>query len=298
MKTTLLIACLLLPLAARCEEPKPAEAAPASPTASVEPAATPAPSPWKFESVGQADFAQAYFDNWGSGGTDSMTWKAALDFKALREGASTRWENKLRAAYGQTRLSWDEPRKSVDELKVQSTGTWKLWSLVNPFADLKMETILADSQDFSTSPARAIAGPFDPAYYYETVGLGYGVGEVFKTYLGATGKQTVTNRFAKPYADDPSTPDTELTRIEYGASWNSELRWKISESAQLVSSLDSFSNLKASDQIVAKWKNVLTAKISKYVVLSAEYEMWYDKFVSTRRQVREGFSLGVSYAFL
>ena len=141
----------------------------------------------------------------------------------------------------------------------------------------------------------------DPAGVLEsTAGQagGYKPNEIFKSYLGVSAKQTITNNHPKPYADDPETLAVETTKSEVGLSSLSELNLKVGQMADFTSSLDLFSNLVAADQVDVKWKNRLAVKLLNWVTFNIELDIFYDKDISTRRQLRQAMTAGISWDFL
>ncbi len=59
-----------------------------------------------------------------------------------------------------------------------------------------------------------------------------------------------------------------------------------------------FSNLKGLDETDVKWDNTFSAKISKYIDVSFNIKLFYDKDVSDKRQIKQSLSVGLTYTFL
>ena len=112
--------------------------------------------------------------------------------------------------------------------------------------------------------------------------------------MGGTLKETFSStRYG--YADDPETDEVETFRIEPGVSFTAELRKGLMENILLASILDVFVNFKGVDAIDVRWENQLTAKVNSFISVNGGLEVWYDKDVSTRRQIRQTLAVGISF---
>jgi hypothetical protein len=137
----------------------------------------------------------------------------------------------------------------------------------------------------------------DPGYFTQSAGVGYSPNDMFKTRLGAALRETVTNNFNQ-FADDPQTPEVEKTKIEPGVESVTDFILTMEEDLILTSNLRLFSNLIQFRQIVVRWDNIITAKITKYVNVNFNFQIFYDHFISPKRQIKQSLALGISYSFL
>jgi len=48
----------------------------------------------------------------------------------------------------------------------------------------------------------------------------------------------------------------------------------------------------------SRWSNMLTVKATKYLDMTAEFELLYDGHTSKYRQLRQALGLGLSYTLL
>lgn len=297
MKTPVLFAALLFvaPLHA-------ADAAAAVTEAAVSPTAQALPSPessvFKRSLVTGLDVAQSHFDNWRAGGEDSLAWTGHLDASGAYDHDKNLWENGLKLAYGQSRLDGLDPRKSADSIHADSTYTRRLNAYVNPYASVVWDTQFVDGYQYfagTTLTPRVVSKFMDPGYLTESLGLGFSQGDWFKFKVGAAVKQTFTDAYPS-YADDPSTTTIERFRNEPGVSSLTQVNWVLGPGLRLSSSLDLFSNLVASDQVVAQWDSQFSAKVNNWLTANLTMGMRYDKRVSTQRQLSQGLTLGLSYS--
>lgn len=266
-----------------------------------DPASSPedAPEPefgWKNSASGTINLSQSYFDNWTKGGTNALSWESRLEGVALRKEADWEWENKGRIVYGQSHLEGLGTRKASDELMVETIYTRKVTEWINPFASSRLQTQFAGGYEYNDSAGTRtrVSGPFDPTYVTQTVGLGKSWTDAYTVRVGGTLKETFSAaRYG--YADDTETVEIETFRIEPGASLTAEVRRGVMENILLTSALNVFVNFKGVDAIDVRWENQLTAKVNSFISVNGGLEVWYDKDVSTRRQIRQTLAVGISF---
>jgi hypothetical protein len=254
---------------------------------------------WQKEATATLNLTQSTFDNYRQGGENSTAWQFILGLKFVNDQEHFNWANTGKLEYGQTKTGEDEFKKSVDEIKLESVFTYKIWKTINPFASFTGETQFDAGYDYEQTPKVEISNLMDPAYFRESIGFRYTPNKIIQARLGAALKQTVANNFAARYSDDPETDDeVEKLRNEVGAEGVVDFNYKISENSLITSKLELFSNLQAFDEIDVIWNTDLTAKITKYIGFSFNVKLLYDKDVSTQRQLKQVMGIGVSYSFL
>ena len=91
---------------------------------------------------------------------------------------------------------------------------------------------------------------------------------------------------------------TEKTRIEYGAESVTDLEYKVSENILFKSKVEMFSNLEALNEVDVNWDNLVTAKVSEYINVSFNLNLFYDRDISKIRQIKQTLAVGLSYSFL
>lgn len=253
-------------------------------------------SGWKTQTNGFFNLSQNYYDNWVKGGSNSMAWELHFDELAVLDMAKYTWENKGKAAYGRTQLGDLNSRKSVDELNLKSTYTYKLGAWVNPFAGAELQTQFAAGYNYpNTDSARVrVSGPFDPTFLYQTLGAGFTAVKDLNLRLGATLKETFSDA-SYGVADDKETAEIETFKFEPGASFYGSYKIEVWDNIQLATALDVFVNFKGVDEIDGKWENVVTAKVNDFVNVNFTYDMLYDFDLSDSYQSKEGLSVGISF---
>jgi len=248
--------------------------------------------------VGNFGTTQTSFDNWTSGGENTFAWQINLSAKFINNRENWNWTNAGKFAFGKNKIGRQDPRKSLDEIKLESVYTYKLGTLVNPFAAIKGETQFAYGYNYTDTSAVKISNFMDPGYFTESIGLGYTPSEQLTTRLGFAMKQTVTRDFPVPYSDDPKTLEKETFRSEAGLESVTDFSQTFKENLLFTSNLALFANFKAVNQVDVQWDNVLTAAIIKYVNVTFNFKLVYDHDLSEKRQIKQALSLGLTYTFI
>jgi len=254
---------------------------------------------WKKEIVGNLNLTQASFDNWGQGGENSLAWQINLNSQFTLDEKKFNWVNTGKFTIGYAKIEGNEARKSADEIKLESVYTRKINAFFNPYISATAQTQFASGFNYSDNNTKTKISKFlDPGYFTQSIGMGYHHGELVKSRLGATIKETVTSEFPVPFADNPNTPKLEKTKVEPGLSSVTDFRTALHENILLKSRVDIFSDLEAFDRIDVLWENDLVMKVTKYINVNFEFDLLYDKDISDRRQIRQVLSVGFTYTFL
>jgi hypothetical protein len=254
---------------------------------------------WNNKVVAGLNLTQAAFDNWSQGGENTLAWQANLSGSFIRLAERSEWQNSVKLAYGMAKTGDQDARKSVDELRLETAYVLKPGLPVDFYGAVTGETQFAKGYDYGEDTREPISDFVDPGYFTESAGILKSYRGVLQSRLGAAAKQTVANHFAARYSDDPDTPDeVEKVRSEFGLESVTDLTLKVSENLAFDSRLEIFSNLKATNEIDVRWDNLLTAKVAEYVNVTLNVKTFYDRDISTRRQIKQSLALGLSYAIL
>jgi len=253
---------------------------------------------WQKEMVGGINLTQTSFDNWVQGGENQLAWQVNLNAKFVNDQQKTNWATTGKFTYGNTRSGNRSAQKSIDEIKIESVFTYKLGVLINPFIATTAETQFAPGYNYGTEPKTQISAFMDPGYIRESLGIGIKPNEIIKTRLGASLKQTITNSYPVPYADDPKTTAIEKVKNEIGAESVTDLSWKVSDNSLITSKLELFTAFTTFRAIDVRWDNILATKISKYFNVNFNFKLFYDRDISKKRQIKQAIALGVTYSFL
>ncbi|NTV52163.1 MAG: DUF3078 domain-containing protein [Candidatus Firestonebacteria bacterium] len=260
---------------------------------------TPAPTPqygWNQDILSKAGLSQSRFDNWAQGGEESLAWQVSFLGKVADDEADYNWGTTLKMGFGQFKSGNAELKKTTDEIVLDSVVVYKLGIQVDPYVSLKGLTQFASGYDYSLPEKVQTSAFLDPGYFIESLGFGYTRPEVFNTRLGFAVRETVTKDFPH-YADNPETADVEKTKVEPGMESVTSLNLKLNELMRFTTNLALFSNFKAADQIVVRWDNMVSVTLTQYITAGFDWQLFYDKTVSVRRQLSQMLTVGLAYQF-
>ncbi len=251
---------------------------------------------WKKETIGVLNYSQTKLDNWTRGGENSWLLQADLNAKFIKDMPKYNWSSIAALSYGTTQIGSEESKKAADKINLETAFTYKLTKRLNPYASATMRTQFATGYDYTTDERVAISAFMDPGFFTESIGFSYTIEDLLVTRLGASSKQTITDKY-NSYADDPATTKIEKTKVQFGAELNTELNWKITEIILFKSNLLLFSDFAALNQVDVDWDNTISAKVHEYIVVSFNFYLFYNHTFSKKRQLRQVLAVGLSYSF-
>ena len=256
----------------------------------------PVPLGWDNELLAYLSLNQVAFDNWSAGGENTLGWQTGAIGIFTNYAPRREWVNALRFTYGMQKTGDADALKSIDEIRVGSVYNYIARYHIDPYVAFKFESQFTKGYAYSDSDKVAISNFMDPGYFTESAGLGRKFfGDILRSRLGVAFKQTVTDKFPIPYADDPETEKIEKVQSKVGMEWVTNVDWPISENLRYISLVDVFSDLKASNQIDVRWDNLVAAKVASFVSVSLDFRLFYDRDISTSRQLSQ--SLAISFVY-
>lgn len=251
---------------------------------------------WKNYFLGGFKLTQAGFSNWAAGGENSLAWQLTSMGSFLYDQESYDWSNWIKLGYGRTRVGDDGFRKSVDEIKLESALTAKLNGPLGAYASFYWETQFDKGYQYTDTSKTAVSGFMDPGYFTESLGMSYSYGKVVSTRIGFAAKQTITSDFPS-YSDDPKTPEIETLRSEYGAEWVTDFNYEMSEKLVYRARVNFFSNMKGTEEVDVRWDNTLAAAVAPYVDVTFDFNLLYDRDISTAAQMRDALAIGLVFKY-
>ena len=129
----------------------------------------------------------------------------------------------------------------------------------------------------------------------QSAGFEYKPDETIKTRLGVALREVITSTFTQ-YADDPKTTTIEKTKTDGGIESVTDLQLKLDDNILFTSHLELFDPVNHPDQIIVRSDNMVTAKVSKYIVVSLNLVLVNDVQVTPRTQVKQMLALGINYS--
>jgi hypothetical protein len=252
---------------------------------------------WKHSVVSSLTMTQVSFRDWAQGGEDALAWTARLDGKSTLDDTTYSWGNSYKMVYGQAKIGTTKSRKTEDRIEFESVLTYKLGTYVNPYVGTTLKTqfsagVTVDANGNETPVSKF----FDPGYLTQSAGVGYQPAKEVKTRFGVALREIVTSVYWT-YANDPNTPpqDRVKTRVDGGLESVTDIDWKLDDNLLFRSKLELFAPIKKPSDATLRMDNTLTASVSKYVVVILNVQLINDERASTRLQVKEVLSLGLTY---
>lgn len=250
---------------------------------------------WQKEAIGSLSFSQAHFDNWAQGGENMIAHQFDLSGKLTYNQEKYVWTNTGKIAFGNSKIGETETKKTIDEIRIESILTYFIGFAANPYLALKGETQLAPGYIYGEDANMQVSGFLDPGYFTQSLGLKYSPTEVMSIRFGAAVKETITKDFPEPYADDPETEEVEAIKVEPGMEAVLAFSKKISKNTLINSTLDLFNNFTGFDATDVRWDTDITILITKYINIKLNVKLFYDKDISTKRQLNQSLLVGISY---
>jgi hypothetical protein len=253
---------------------------------------------WKHSMIASLNLSQVSFTHWSQGGTNTLSYLAGINGKSVRDNATTNWSNSYKLNFGQTKLDEQAIRKTDDEINLESMLTYKFGVHVNPYVAASLLTQFTTGYTYSDTAAPvAVSDFFDPAYLKQSAGIGWKVSNELTTRLGAALREIITNHYNQ-YAAQPLEKEFTKTRIQGGLESVTELELPVEDNVLFRAKADLFAPIKTLDRIVFHGETSLIAKISK--VFSAELTALFidDPDLSPFTQIKQGLSIGISYALM
>jgi hypothetical protein len=252
---------------------------------------------WERKMVMGINLTQSAYSNWAKGGENSIAWSVRLDGDFKRNGGNWDWRFTNVMVFGQTKQQGESPRTTLDKIDIDGTVALKRVPYLNPYFSLGIMTQFSKGYNYKLSPPQAVSNFWDPAYVEQGLGARVKVKSVFDSHLGVGLKQTFTNHF-RQYSDDPDTPERENLKFETGIQSKTNLNANLFANFHVKSKLQMFSNFENLNIIDVIWDTLFTAKLNKYIVVTVNLQMNYDKDLIDKVQFKEVTGIGLSYSII
>jgi hypothetical protein len=254
---------------------------------------------WQNKAVGKLNLTQNSYSNWSQGGENLWSWQLGLDanFINVREKYQLEFSGKF--AFGKSKVVGKEPRKSEDELRLETILTFNTGEHLDVFISALIQTQFAPGYKYDKTSVPKVSDFLDPIYFTQSIGFEYNPGwkTIFKTRLGAAVKETFARTHLVPYADDPNTPEFETSKVEVGMDSTTDMEFQINSIISFKTKLQLFSNFRGVKYIDVYWDSSFTAEIAKHVHAGLNVKLLYEREVSPRRQLKQTLTVGLSYSF-
>jgi hypothetical protein len=250
---------------------------------------------WKHSVVAGLTLTQVAYTDWVGGGDNALAYALSSDGKSIDEQERWDWATTYKFGFGQTRLGNQGLRKTEDIIDVSTVYTYKLGTLINPYAAATFKSQFAKGFLYDeTGTATEVSKFLDPAFLTQSAGVGYQPTKEVKTRIGLALREIITDQFNQ-YADDPATAEVERTRVDGGMEWVTNLDWTLDDNMLLLSQLELFSPFKDFSEPVIRSTTGLNMKVNSYITASMNLQLIREPRVSPRSQIKESIALGLRY---
>lgn len=253
---------------------------------------------WAYDWVGGLNGSQASYKNWSQGGVNTISVTAStlfnLKYRKKRFGYSLITNFK----YGQARIEGEGTRKTDDKIAIANKFSYQFQdSRFKFFGNINFTSQFDKGYNYNKEPKELLSRFMAPAYLSQVFGVGFNPSSYFTAEAGLAMKETVVQDTAlsKRYGLDSG----EKYRFEPGYSFIFNFEKKIVSNVRLVSSLETFTNLKQSVRTTdVNFSNEVIGKINDYLNTSFQFVLVYDEDFSTEVQLKQVLSVGFSFSIL
>ena len=253
---------------------------------------------WDNKFISTLNLTQTALSNWTQGGDNAWSWQANINGVFEQKEEKFNWKNTVQLLYGKSKIGSDDPKKTDDQIFLETVYTYKIGNSVNPYIAGSALTQFSAGYDYSTKPATEVSGFLDPGYFREGIGADYKPSDKFDTRLGFAIRQTIADVYAAIYSDNPDSENTEKFSTQIGAESVTNFRANLSKLIVYVTKLELFSELEAIDQTVVRWDNLISSKVADYISVSFSFKLYYEPRVSIQRQLNQTLAVGLTYSFI
>ena len=261
---------------------------------------------WKTDLIGKLSGAQAGYVNWAKGGVNSIAISTGLS--GTFDRTSTEWHQKhdFRLAFGLIKQDTLEFRKADDEIVTSSSVQYRgdgFFQLFNPTFALQARTQFAPGFNFKKNPFQDGLEPpvkvsdfMSPAVFTQSLGLTLDPADWFTQRIGVASKQTIVliPRFRQLYG----VPENSPGLVEVGFESRTGVEQEVFENVHLKSTLGLFAAFNNPDVPDLSWENLVAMKVNSWLSVNIQVDTLYDRDISKALQLKEVFSLGITYAFI
>ena len=261
---------------------------------------------FKFFGLTQFNFNQAYFENWVSGGENSMTGLFSVDYNINYQGeGGVIWDNNLMLSIGTTYLSGNSFfKKADDRIEINSVLSQKVNTYWNYSAYFNFRTQLLPGFRYfkavGEDQKEKISRILSPAIIQ--LGLGWYYKEGKMAWLNISPLAARGIFVSKDYTQNLS-PGEKYFGVErgatsilsVGASLSGLIQSTLMENITMVNKFNVYVNyLNKIENIDFEWNANIRLKVNDKISSNLVVHLQYDDDLISRLQIRELFGLGLS----
>jgi hypothetical protein len=256
---------------------------------------------WDYNWVAGLNGSQASYRNWSQGGVNTISVTASSVFNLHYRMNKFAYALTTNLKYGRAKIEGEGTRKTDDRIAVNNKFSYlfddERWSA---FGNINFSTQFDEGFDYDVAEGEEpilISEFFAPAYFTQIAGIAFSPVEYFRAEAGLALKETIISNteLSTRYGLDPG----EKFRFEPGYSTAMNFEKTVASNVKFISSVETFTNLQRnvrSTDVV--FSNEIIGKINNYLNTTFQFVMIYDDDFSTKAQLKQVLSVGLSYSFL
>jgi hypothetical protein len=257
-------------------------------------------SGWEIYGTNTLTVNQNSFSNWISGGENSVSFIAKIDYEFNYRKKKTLWDNRAIMEYGFLKNQTNGTRKTSDNINVTSSYgyLWKNnWYLT---ASVNLRSQFAPGYDFGTNPKTLKSNLFSPAYVSVGIGANYNPDKNYSISIHPITSRTtiVADKRLQKKGNYGLTKDNELLYFEIGAYVGARYKFKVMENVTYDNNIGLFSNYGHKPlNMDLVYSGVLNMKINNFMTTQLTVNVSYDEDQIKRTQFKQTFGVGLTYKF-
>ncbi len=265
--------------------------------------------PWNLSGFGSVNFNQASFNNWASGGQNSIGLSTFLSLQANYKKKKHSWKNNLDMGYGfQLTGNGSKPifTKTDDRIQLTSIYGYGLTKKIDFSVLVDFRTQFANGYNYPDD-SNAVSKFMAPGYLIAGLGINFVPVSYFSAYISpASGRFTFVLDDSLSVHGAFGVDKGKKMRGEFGPYIRILLNKDIIKNVNLNTNVDLFSDyFHDFGCIDVNWSLMLTMKINKWLAASLTTQLIYDNDIiiknadseGPRTQFKELFGIGLSYKF-
>jgi hypothetical protein len=265
--------------------------------------------PWNISGFGSVNFNQASFNNWASGGQNSIGLSTFLSLQANYKKKKQSWKNNLDMGYGfQLTGNGSKPlfTKTDDRIQLTSIYGYGLTKTIDFSVLVDFRTQFANGYNYPDD-SNAISKFMAPGYLIAGIGINFVPTSYFSAYISpASGRFTFVLDDSLSARGACGVKKGEKMRGEFGPYVRLLFNKDIFKNVNLNTNVDLFTDyFHDFGCIDVNWSLMLTMKVNKWLAASLTTQLIYDNDIiiknadseGPRTQFKELFGIGLSYKF-
>lgn len=256
---------------------------------------------WKIDWYGQLNGAQAAYNNWSSGGVNTISVTASTVYNMMYRKNQFAYAFGANLEYGKARIEGEGTRKTNDRIAINNKFSYlfpnKNWSA---FGNINFSTQIDKGFDYTVpegeDPA-LISNFLAPAYFTQIAGIAYSSANFYSAEAGLAMKETIVvdTTLSTRYGLEPG----EQIRFEPGYALAINFEKNIFSNVRLRSSIETFTNLQRHIRSTDVYFNSeLIGKINDFMNMSFSFSLIYDDDFSRQVQIKQVLAAGLSVSIL